>query len=214
MMVRAYSCRRADRSITIAKLRTSPKIKPSAGGTGSRGNSAAPTSFDIATAGHDHRFRHPSQILPHGVHQPIVGTIDPGTWPATAAPNRLDARAVTPEDRGELRVRHLHVPVARARCPIKVGAARKFGTRNRPARITRNPRTGGSLSIPASTAPVFKAGKPLKDAVKSRNSARTEFGRYPGTREAREGQQVEISRYCCNDRRRRLFLGADRKIET
>ena len=42
-----------------------------------------------------------------------------------------------------------------------------FGTRNRPARTARNPRTGEILSIPASTVPVFKAGKTLKDAVGS-----------------------------------------------
>ena len=45
-----------------------------------------------------------------------------------------------------------------------------FGTRNRPARIARNPRTGESLPIAASTVPVFKAGKPLKDFVNSRNT--------------------------------------------
>lgn len=44
-----------------------------------------------------------------------------------------------------------------------------FGTRNRPARVARNPRTGDSVSVPASTVPVFKAGKTLKDAVNSRN---------------------------------------------
>lgn len=45
-----------------------------------------------------------------------------------------------------------------------------FGTRNRPARTARNPRTGESLSISASTAPVFKAGRTLKDAVNARNT--------------------------------------------
>ncbi len=39
-----------------------------------------------------------------------------------------------------------------------------FDTRNRPA---RNTRTGESLSINASTVPVFKPGKTLKDAVNS-----------------------------------------------
>ena len=42
-----------------------------------------------------------------------------------------------------------------------------FGTRNRPARTARNPRTGETLSIAASTVPVFKAGKTLKDVVGS-----------------------------------------------
>ena len=45
-----------------------------------------------------------------------------------------------------------------------------FGIRNRPARTARNPRTGESLSIAASTVPVFKAGKLLKDAVNSGNT--------------------------------------------
>jgi len=45
-----------------------------------------------------------------------------------------------------------------------------FGTfepRQRAARIGRNPQTGAELQIPASTVPAFKAGKGLKDAVKS-----------------------------------------------
>ena len=45
-----------------------------------------------------------------------------------------------------------------------------FGTRNRPERTARNPRTGETLSVAASTVPVFKAGNTLKDAVKSRNT--------------------------------------------
>lgn len=38
-----------------------------------------------------------------------------------------------------------------------------FETRERPARKGRNPRT--KEAIPATTAPAFKAGKALKDAV-------------------------------------------------
>jgi DNA-binding protein HU-beta len=40
-----------------------------------------------------------------------------------------------------------------------------FETRQRAARTARNPRTGASIHVPASVAPIFKAGKPLKDAV-------------------------------------------------
>ena len=40
-----------------------------------------------------------------------------------------------------------------------------FETRKREARTGRNPQTGAELKIAASTAPVFKAGKALKDAV-------------------------------------------------
>ena len=45
-----------------------------------------------------------------------------------------------------------------------------FGTRSRPARTGRNPRTGESLNIAASTTPTFKAGKPLRDAVNAGGS--------------------------------------------
>ena len=41
-----------------------------------------------------------------------------------------------------------------------------FETRKRAAREGRNPQTGASIKIAASTSPVFKAGKALKDAVK------------------------------------------------
>ena len=40
-----------------------------------------------------------------------------------------------------------------------------FGTRGRPARTGRNPRTGVAVAISASTSPTFKAGKTLKDTV-------------------------------------------------
>ena len=44
-----------------------------------------------------------------------------------------------------------------------------FGTRNRPARTARNRRTGETVSVAASTVPVFKAGNTVNDAVKSQN---------------------------------------------
>ena len=40
-----------------------------------------------------------------------------------------------------------------------------FGTRNRPARTARNPRTGESIPVAAATVPVFKAGAALRNAV-------------------------------------------------
>ncbi len=40
-----------------------------------------------------------------------------------------------------------------------------FETKSRKARKGRNPSTGAEIKIPASKAPVFKAGKGLKDAV-------------------------------------------------
>jgi len=41
-----------------------------------------------------------------------------------------------------------------------------FETRKRAAREGRNPQTGAKIKIAATTSPVFKAGKALKDAVK------------------------------------------------
>ncbi|HCO62944.1 MAG TPA: integration host factor subunit alpha [Clostridiales bacterium] len=40
-----------------------------------------------------------------------------------------------------------------------------FETKNRAARIGRNPRTKEQIEIPASKLPVFKPGKALKDAI-------------------------------------------------
>ena len=41
-----------------------------------------------------------------------------------------------------------------------------FSVKHRAAREGRNPRTGETIQIGASSAPAFKAGKALKDAVK------------------------------------------------
>lgn len=41
-----------------------------------------------------------------------------------------------------------------------------FETKTRAAREGRNPQTGEKIKIAATTTPVFKAGKALKDAVK------------------------------------------------
>ena len=40
-----------------------------------------------------------------------------------------------------------------------------FEVKQRAARVGRNPRTKEAIDIPASKAPVFKAGKDLKDSV-------------------------------------------------
>lgn len=40
-----------------------------------------------------------------------------------------------------------------------------FGSRARPARTARNPRTGEPISIAASTVPVFRPGATLRKAV-------------------------------------------------
>ena len=46
-----------------------------------------------------------------------------------------------------------------------------FATKSRPARTGSNPRTGESLTIQASTAPGFRPGKALKDAVNDGNGS-------------------------------------------
>ncbi|MGU7369502.1 HU family DNA-binding protein [Bacillus cereus] len=43
-----------------------------------------------------------------------------------------------------------------------------FEVRERAAREGRNPHTGEALTIPASKVPAFKAGKTLKEAVKTK----------------------------------------------
>ena len=48
---------------------------------------------------------------------------------------------------------------------VRIAGFGTFGIRSRPARTGRNPRTGETVSISASTSPTFKAGKTLKDAV-------------------------------------------------
>ena len=40
-----------------------------------------------------------------------------------------------------------------------------FEVRKRPARNARNPRTGETIAIEASKAPVFKAGKTLRESL-------------------------------------------------
>ena len=54
---------------------------------------------------------------------------------------------------------------------VRIGRFGTFTTKSRPARTGRNPQTGESLSIPASTAPAFKPGKALKDAVNDGNAS-------------------------------------------
>ena len=41
-----------------------------------------------------------------------------------------------------------------------------FDVSNRKARTGRNPQTGAAISIPATTVPVFRAGKGLKEAIR------------------------------------------------
>jgi len=51
---------------------------------------------------------------------------------------------------------------------VRIAGFGTFSTKHRPARTGRNPRSGEAVSIPASTAPAFRAGKALKEAVNGR----------------------------------------------
>ncbi len=48
---------------------------------------------------------------------------------------------------------------------VQITGFGNFVTRKRGARTGRNPQTGATIKIKASTAPAFRAGKGLKDAV-------------------------------------------------
>lgn len=49
---------------------------------------------------------------------------------------------------------------------VQISGFGNFETRKRSARKGRNPRTGKEISIKATVAPVFRAGKGLKDVVR------------------------------------------------
>lgn len=49
---------------------------------------------------------------------------------------------------------------------VSIAGFGMFSTKARAGRQGRNPRTGESIEIAASTVPSFKAGKGLRDAVK------------------------------------------------
>jgi DNA-binding protein HU-beta len=51
---------------------------------------------------------------------------------------------------------------------VQISGFGNFETRRRKARTARNPRTGRAMTIKASVAPVFRAGKNLKDLVNRR----------------------------------------------
>lgn len=49
---------------------------------------------------------------------------------------------------------------------VQITGFGSFETRKRAARTARNPRTGETITVAASVAPVFRAGKGLKDAIR------------------------------------------------
>ena len=54
---------------------------------------------------------------------------------------------------------------------VRIAGFGTFTTGSQPARTGRNPRTGKSLEVLASTAPAFKPGKALKNAVNDGNGS-------------------------------------------
>lgn len=49
---------------------------------------------------------------------------------------------------------------------VAISGFGKFERRTRAARRGRNPRTGEEITVPASTAPAFRAGKTFKDSLR------------------------------------------------
>ena len=72
---------------------------------------------------------------------------------------------------------------------VRLPGFETFGTRSRPARSGRNPRTGEAVAISASTSPTIKAGKTLKDTV---NAVRGHDG---ATRADRDWERHEQPAY-------------------
>ena len=73
---------------------------------------------------------------------------------------------------------------------VRITGFGTFATRTRRARTGRNPRTGESVSIPASKTPSFKAGKALKETV-NRGWESTSGERGDGERPCRERMVVQ-----------------------
>lgn len=49
---------------------------------------------------------------------------------------------------------------------VKITGFGTFETRDRAARVGRNPQTGEEIDIPATTVPAFKPGSKLKESVR------------------------------------------------
>ena len=77
---------------------------------------------------------------------------------------------------------------------VRIAGFGTFGTRNRAARMGRNPRTGESVPIPASKSPSFKAAKRLREVVKRGWQAeRAEPGDDRDDRRGSAGAMLEMS---------------------
>ena len=60
---------------------------------------------------------------------------------------------------------------------LRIARFGTFGTRKRPGRIRRKPRTGEAVEISASKVPEFKPGKPLREGGEYRGSVVRTGGR-------------------------------------
>ena len=83
---------------------------------------------------------------------------------------------------------------------VRIAGFGTFATRSRPARTGRNPRTGEAVSISASTSPMFKAGKTLKDTVHAGSRVMTLQRQPIATDDDSDHLVVEFSRFLCDDR--------------
>ena len=82
--------------------------------------------------------------------------------------HRLQKRQVSARKQQHLLLRHLDTVAEELKKGEKIQLV-GFGTfeiRERSEKQARNPRTGETMTVPASKVPAFKAGKALKDAVK------------------------------------------------
>ena len=81
---------------------------------------------------------------------------------------RVAAQASMSRARADAAVNAVFLTIADALAggePVTIAGFGTFSTKSRPARQGRNPRTGETIAIAAWTAPSFKAGKTLRDAV-------------------------------------------------
>ena len=78
---------------------------------------------------------------------------------------------------------------------VRIAGFGRFATRSRAARTGRNPRTGESVSIPASKVPSFKAGKALREVVNGGWEARSGEGAEDENTPEESGLTTDLSKW-------------------
>ena len=82
---------------------------------------------------------------------------------------------------------------------VRIAGFGTFATKDRRARTGRNPRTGESVSIAASKAPSFKAGKALRDVVcrgwQAKAGDRRDAGDTRQHRDGDSGTRLDVSKW-------------------